>query len=505
MYAHNCERHAHRDLATARRPMLMSSLLVCAFLLYPAASRSDDRDRLIPVKSSSDDSGTDSNSRSFIEMARKLPGVGKIVDGFEHMATTARDQIDGFHGEGPSPSVEELDNQTNESVGNMVREYVKAGVESLETKYPKVAKTAGAIADAFGLAEDPVGFTLGKVDEKLKDVTGVSEIEEYTGLETPDAVGSDGVVKAVKGTLGRYGEKLADLGVDAQEVWKGQVESTSGSEPPAEPTIDVDKGLWESTEEQHPDPASFTGHRPEPAHVDGEVGEPVGTTSDEPASAIHLANPGGSSAPDAEDGSTIAPPTGTEDPYENYHRYAKEAEGVPVGTIDIDNYESKSIQEVSREFDEENRRIQTELGAVEIGVTRLEDDPNTEPRGPGTEAPKPADSFAQRLADFAMADGERSRAINAEREDAETARRQESAEALAQTLGQFQSAAADLNRQKQMQAFLGGQSRQNRHRPVSTRPTSAGEMCTDQIDPATGCHVGHDENAHPGGCNPCAN
>lgn len=156
---------------------------------------------------------------------------------------------------------------------------------------------------------------------------------------------------------------------EAPEPGGGSVESAPLEKGDAEPGDGGDASVHEE-------------HQAEAPHAEESLEQPADAPSAvEPAEQQADAGEEFEQGVDPEDDTPkegVEPEPPQDDPYKNYKRYAAEREDqvTEIGVADIDGYESPTLEELNRRWDEDAARIQEELGAVEIGVTRLgEDDP----------------------------------------------------------------------------------------------------------------------------------
>jgi hypothetical protein len=301
---------------------------------------------------------------------------------------------EGMSGE---TSAEEFQRKTDGSLYDMLKDSA--------TTADDVGGT-GALSELFGIA-DEVDALYESATRKLEEVTGTVE-----GLVQDARELGQSAREGIGSLLG-----LDDTGEDGTVPEQDIAAEAASEEPPA---IDIpEPEESERLASEDPEETGPVDERDVPPSDDGAdfaAEEPAASGQRDERPTPPAAGPGASA--------------GT------------------VGVIDIDDYESTSVEALNRQWDAEHRRVMRENGAVEVGVVRLEDPE------PEAEAQERAPAVDPRMVDFAMSDGARSRAISAHREDAELARLALSSASLDRSFQQY--AGAPAYRPTQPRAYAGG-------------------------------------------------
>lgn len=385
-----------------------------------------------------------------------------------------------------SPVGEAVDDVTNTVQSGIegAKESVRQGIG------PGVYDSADDVREAGSLLDRILGGATGLLREEMSGNTSAEEIDRKLdgslydwfkdSATTADDVGGTGALSSLFG----IGDKAEEMYENLKDRVDGLVESvdefkqgvldlgqSAGDELGSLVGWDDAAGEPVSTE---PDVAFGTTNeeRAAAAEPDWESAEPEVLASAHSEEQLGVIDEYHSDEVDAEAGSAAAEgasPSDNGGGVLGQQGTSPEGSANRIGAIDIDEYESTGVEELNRRWDADNRRILNEIGGVEVGVVRLEDaQPEAVPQEPPT-------SLDQRMVDFAMADGERSRAINANREEAEFARLALSSASLDRA---FQQPSAAWNYQPMQQRPSAP-----RARPVSTaasaacrpgRPTSSG-------------------------------
>ncbi|MHA7836819.1 MAG: alpha/beta hydrolase family protein [bacterium] len=193
--------------------------------------------------------------------------------------------------------------------------------------------------------------------------------------------------------LEEYDQTLRDLGMEEQP---GQ--APRSEEPAAEPQVEIEPLSGEPSDAESAGPSESALDYKEqeeelPPHASGaeeSAQEPVAESDRDSERKTASREPeGGWEDLDAQDpesleteGSTREEPEPVSEPdrdsYDKYKHYAAEheEEATKAGVTDLEDYESSSLEDLNARWDEYNELLQDELGAVEIGVVRLSEEPS---------------------------------------------------------------------------------------------------------------------------------
>lgn len=473
------------------RSILLVVSSITLLLLADASHASESREgsKRYPVKPPAEKSSGGGAREGFVDAAKELPIVGHLVNGYEGVANAVSEGIASFTSDG---NAEEQEKRSDEAEKNMEIEYGDSLVESVKKKYPRVAAAWETGKSLFGLQDDPVQFVLDEADEKVKHATGIDEFEDHYGVSAPPVLGSERVVKAVKETAARYGERAAEVVDSAKQEW---TDLTSGSDDPASVPIASDvPSRSDGQDGVHPAPVEARALESNSPN-DYWASAKQNLLEEEAAAGTRTIQGAvedeGSEKSIAAAGSTSQQRSGSGAASSG----AAEVGGAArVGVIDIDTYHSPTIEEQSERMKKQILDAQRAIGAVEVGVLEIADEPATPEY-----APSPQDRFAERLEEFAMAESAHSRQINAVRSEREAAQRSESAAALDSMMNQFQQVGAQMQQEARERAQSRAMERQQQALQMQLSMTQQ-PVATASQSAASGCHPGHDEVAHPGGC-----
>lgn len=386
-------------------------------------------------------------------------------------------------------SVEEMERKLNGSLYDWFKDSERTADD--------VAGT-GALSSLFGIgdkADEVYESVSRKIDGATQSVEELGQGVRDLGQSARDGLGS---LVGWDETIGEPITTEADVafGTTTEERAVASVWPSSDSAEPEAPAAD--------SHDERNEPGSGTG------------------ASHDFASGENPAPPYGASDDGAVAGEEEQAPPGNKErtsgpSYAEYWTNNGQGSGpeqVEVGVVDIDRYESKTVQELNREFDEEHKRILKETGGREVSVVRLEDhDTDAAPQEPEHNGPeeedaqKPRDTLEQdqgsdgtldpRLVAFALADAKQSRAISARREHAEGERQARSAVAFDTALQQFQATATQLNIEQQIRMLNARSAAQARARSstafFATASAPAPVPQTSSRDDAQGNYGGESE------------